>query len=67
MKIIFKSEREEEPKEVNTNAKTVAEFLEEQELNPVIHVVSLDGEVVTEDEELAEGNELKVQKVVSGG
>jgi len=66
MKIIFKSEQK-EPDEIDTNARTVEQLLEEFELNPVTHVISLNEEIVTEDEELSEGDEVKVQKVVSGG
>ncbi len=67
MKIKFKGKEEKELKEIETEARNIKELLERKDINPVTHVVSLNGEIVTEDEELSEGDEVKIQKVVSGG
>jgi len=67
MRIRFQGDNSSETKEIDTDAEFVKELLEERGINPVTHVVSLNGEVVTEDEEIHEGDKIKVQKVVSGG
>lgn len=65
MKIQVKTHEEE--KEVETDAKTVKELLEELDINPVSHVVSLNGELAIKEDELNEKDEVKIQSVVSGG
>lgn len=57
----------EEEREVETEAKTVKELLEELDINPVSHVVSLNGELAIEEDKLSEKDKLKIQSVVSGG
>ncbi|MFW5902826.1 MAG: MoaD/ThiS family protein [archaeon] len=67
MKLIIQRDKDEEFREINTDSKTINELLEEIGINPVTHVVSLNGEVAVEDEELKERDKLKIQRVVSGG
>ncbi len=57
----------EDEKEVETNASKVNDLLKELGINPVSHLAILNGELVTEDEELKEGDELDIKEVVSGG
>ena len=53
--------------EVETNAKTVGEFMREQGLSIEEYLPSIGGKLVTEDEEIREGIELTFVPVVSGG
>ncbi len=57
----------EEWQEVETNAKTVGEFMQEQGLSIEEYLPSIGGKLVTEDEEIREGIELTFVPVVSGG
>ena len=54
-------------REIETRAETVGELLEELNINPETVVVSADGQIVPEQEELKEGMEVRTIRVVSGG
>lgn len=54
-------------KEIETSSKKVKKLLEELEINPVSHVVSINGELAVEEDEINEGDSVKIQTVVSGG
>lgn len=65
MKIKINTPKEE--KKITTNSKTVNELLKELKINPVSHITILNGEIVTEDEEIQEKDEIDIKEVVSGG
>ena len=67
MKVMLRTDKDKKFKEIETDSNTIEELLKEKDINPVTHVVSLNGEVSVEDEKLNEGDKLKVQRVVSGG
>ncbi len=64
---MLRTDKDKKFKEIETDSNTIEELLKEKDINPVTHVVSLNGEVSVEDEKLNEGDKLKVQRVVSGG
>jgi|GEM_PF-2314200 len=67
MRVMLRTDKDKKFKEIETDSNTIEELLKEKDINPVTHVVSLNGEVSVEDEKLNEGDKLKVQRVVSGG
>ena len=53
--------------EVETEAKTIRQLMEEMSINPETVVVKKNGEIVLEEEPLEEGDEIEFLRVVSGG
>ncbi len=54
-------------KEVETQAKTVKDLMEELQLSSEEYIATIDGKIVTEDHEIQEGDEITFVPVVSGG
>ncbi len=67
MKIKVYIEREDKEMEIEFNGKTVKDLLEYLKLPSSEFVVMKNGEIVTEDEELKDGDYIKIIDVVSGG
>ncbi|HIP90256.1 MAG TPA: MoaD/ThiS family protein [Candidatus Nanopusillus sp.] len=67
MRIKIFYEREGKEKEIEFNGKTVRDLLNYLGLDWSRHVVIKNGEIVTEDEEIEEGDYIKILDVVSGG
>lgn len=47
--------------------KKVKDLLEEKNLNPVTHVVTINGKPVVEEEEIKENDETRIYSVTSSG
>ncbi len=60
-------EREDKEYEIEFNGKTVKDLLEYLNLPVSEFVIMKNGEIVTEDEELKDGDYIKIIDVVSGG
>ena len=56
-----------EEEEVETDAETIKDFLEELDVEPEEVLVARNGTIVSENQELEEGDELKVMDVIAGG
>ncbi len=54
-------------KAVETKVRTVCDLLEEMKINPETVIVSVNGEIVPESEELKGRDAVEILKVVSGG
>ncbi|MEW6062763.1 MAG: MoaD/ThiS family protein [Nanoarchaeota archaeon] len=54
-------------KSVNANARSIRELLEKLNLNPTTVLVSINGEIVTEDKKLNRNDKITVHSVISGG
>jgi len=67
MRIKVFYEREGKEKEIEFNGKTIRDLLKYLGLDLSRHVVIKNGEIVTEDEEIKEGDYIKILDVVSGG
>jgi len=67
MRIKVFYEREGKEKEVEFNGRTIKDLLKYLGLDISRHVVIKNGEVVTEDEEVNDGDYIKILDVVSGG
>ena len=58
---------EKENKTLNIQARTIAELLKKLKLNPTIYLVTVNGELVTENYKLKNKDKIKILPVVSGG
>ena len=67
MRIKVFYEREGKEKEMEFNGKTIRDLLKYLGLDLSRHVVIRNGEIATEDEEIKEGDYIKILDVVSGG
>ena len=59
-------ERKKETKEIKFSGNGL-ELLKELKLNPQAVLIAKNGEIVTEDTELSDGDSIKILSVVSGG
>ncbi|NPA76552.1 MAG: MoaD/ThiS family protein [Candidatus Diapherotrites archaeon] len=53
--------------DAETDAKTIGEFMREQNLSIEEYLPSVNGKLVTEDKEICDGMEITFVPVVSGG
>jgi len=67
MKIKIYLEREAKELEIEFNGKNIKDLLKQLNLDWSRFVIVKNGEIVTEDEEIKEGDYIKILDVVSGG
>ncbi|MDP3916891.1 MAG: MoaD/ThiS family protein [Nanoarchaeota archaeon] len=67
MKIKAFIEREKRTVETSINNPTIKSLLEELKINPVTVIVTINGEVCTEEEKICSKDKVNILSVVSGG